>query len=93
MHPLIFINCHPDPPSKPPIPPPENSLVLLYIPMQGWEGVWGSLGEGVGGWEGGVAIYENPGFPVSKPRVSQSLTGEKSNIDMNSLVRMCCGHF
>ena len=25
-----------------------------------------------GGFGGGVAIYENPGFPVSKPGVSQS---------------------
>ena len=37
-------------------------------------GILGDLGGGgFGGWEGGVAIYENPGFPVSKPGVSQSL--------------------
>ena len=29
-------------------------------------------GGGVGGREGGVAMYENPGFPVSKPGVSHS---------------------
>ena len=34
--------------------------------------VSGDLGGGFGGAGRGVAIYENPWFPVSKPRVSQS---------------------
>ena len=33
--------------------------------------MFGILKGGFGGWEWGVAIYENPGFPVSKPGVSQ----------------------
>ena len=49
---------------------------LLYILIQGVGGFLG-LGEVFWGARGGVAIYENLGFLVSKPGVSQSPTLEQ----------------
>ena len=74
----LFINCHPDPTPNAPIPPPKtcpcrslhSTMHACTFPYK--EGrVLRDLG---GGWGAGsgAAIYENPGFPVSKPRVSQS---------------------
>ena len=73
--PWFFINCRPDPPPKPPIPPPKLAglSVVLCTPIRSHTRRGGSLEilKG-GGREAGVAIYENLGFPVSKPGVSQS---------------------
>ena len=59
--PRDFINFQPDPPPKPPNPTLQNSLsIVLCTPAHSHTR------------RRGVAIYENPGFPVSKPGVSQS---------------------
>ena len=71
------MNCHPTLPQKP-IPPPKTwqnrslhgTMHSCTFPCKE---VFRDL-EGVffGGGKGGVATYENPGFPVPKPGVSQS---------------------
>ena len=95
--PRVFINCHPAPPPKPPIPPPKtchcrslHSTMHSYTFPQGREGFLGSWRGFWGGGKGGVAIYENPAFPVSKPGVSQSQVRLKSQIFFLCVVGRPC---
>ena len=85
-----FHKLPPGPSPKTPHPTPLQIspwyYALLYIPTQGGERFFGIL-EGVfGGREGGVAIYEDPRFPVSRPGVSQSQAELTSNTEQAQAV-------
>ena len=73
--PRVFTNCHPDPPQNPPSCPPKlasaDLSIALCTPAHSHTRRGGSSGISKGALGGG-AIHENPGFPVSKPGVSQS---------------------
>ena len=101
--PRVFRNCH----RKSPHPTPEAKLApcrSLHSTMHSYtfpykEGrVLRNLEGGFGGQEGGGAFYEIPGFPVSKPGVSQSqvnlqcsfsgnVFSEKRHLDREALSR------
>ena len=60
------------PPSRPPKLAPADLSIVLCTPIHSGIRRGGLLGisKALGGEKEGVAIDENPGFPVSKPGVS-----------------------
>ena len=70
----VFINCHLDPPPKPPIPPLKLVkqvspwyYALLYIPVQGGRAFRDLQGGFGGGGQGGWKFMKTQGFRILSP--------------------------